>query len=511
MDELEFLFVLLLAAVILVRLADLVRLPYPIVLVVGGLGIGLVPGLPDMALEPDIVFLVFLPPLLTSAGFWMSPQELRAEWRPLTFLVLGLVGATVVVVAVLAHAIVDGLPWAGAFTLGAIVAPTDPVAALATFSRLGAPRRVSLIVEGESTLNDASALVIFRIAVAVAGGASFSLAGAGWDLVTTAIGGIAVGVAAGWVLGRVLQRLADRPLAILGTLLTSYGAYVAAEELGVSGVLAAVVAGLYLGWHQHAVFDADTRLSAIAFWEVLVFALNLLIFILLGLQFPALTDELRDEVAIGTATVTGLAIAAAVIAVRMAAQFVPGVKTGTNWRERVAVGWSGMRGAISLAAALSVPLDVPGRAQIVFLTFIVILVTLVGQGLTLPVVLAALGLRGERVWSPAEAIGRLEAAQAALDRLDELEQEGVDPERLRRLRELYRERFRQCQAVLIGEGMSADPERDGRLRYSDLRRDLIATERAALLGLRDEGRLPPEALREIQRDLDLEEARLSAA
>jgi CPA1 family monovalent cation:H+ antiporter len=509
--ELEFLFVLLLAAALLVRLADIVGLPFPIVLVLGGLAIGLVPGLPDITLEPEIVFLVILPPLLTSAGFAMSPQELRAQWRPLSFLVLGVVAATIVVVAVVAHALVDGLSWAAAFTLGAIVAPTDPVAALATFARLGAPRRVTLIVEGESTLNDATALVAFRIAVAVAAGGAFDVLDAGVDLVASAAGGIAVGLAAAWLERFVLQRLNDRPLGIMLTVLTSYGAYVAAEELGVSGVLAAVVAGLYLGWHQHTAFDADTRLSAIAFWEVLVFALNALVFILLGLQFPALTAQLRDEVALGTATVSGLAIAATLIAVRLAAQFVPAVNTGDGWRERIVVGWSGMRGAISLAAALSVPLDVPGRAQIVFLTFVVILVTLVGQGLTLPLLLSFLGLRGERVWSPAEAVGRLEAAQAALDRLDELEAEGMAEERLRRLRELYRARFRQCQAVLMGEGMETTPEREKGLRYGRLRRDLIAVERAALLSLRDQGRLPPEVLRQIQRDLDLEEARLPAA
>lgn len=511
MGELEFLFVLLIAAALLVRLADVVRLPYPIVLLLGGSGIGLLPGLPDVKLDPDVVFLVFLPPLLTSAGFAMSPRELRAERRPLAFLVLGVVAATVVAVAVVAHALVDGLSWAAAFTLGAIVAPTDPVASLATFSRLAAPRRVALIVEGESTLNDATALVAFRVAVAVAGGGTFHALEAGADLVVAAAGGIVVGLAMGRLELLVLRRLDDRPLAILWTLLTSYGAYIAAEELGVSGVLAAVVVGLYLGWHQHSALDADTRLSGIAFWEVLVFAVNALVFILLGLQFPALTEELRTEVALRTATLSGVAVAGTVIAVRLLAQFVPGAGTGDNWRERIAIGWSGMRGAISLAAALSVPLDVPGRAQIVFLTFVVILVTLVGQGLTLPLVLAALGLRGEHVWSPEEAIARLEAAQAALDRIDELAEEGVPEERLRRLRDLYRARFRQCQAVLIGEGAERGPERDGRRRYGELRRDLIAAERSALLGLRDEGRLAPEVLRQVQRDLDLEEARLSAA
>ena len=511
MDELEFLFVLLLAAALLVRLADIVGLPYPIVLVLGGLGIGLVPGLPNIELDPEVVFLVFLPPLLVSAGFYMSPRELYAERRPIGFLVLGVVSATIVAVAVVAHALVDGLSWAAAFTLGAIVAPTDPVAALATFGRLGAPRRVSLIVEGEATLNDATALVAFRVAVAVAAGGTFDALDAGIELVLAAVGGIAIGVAAGWLEVRVLARLVDRPLAIVWTILTAYGAYVIAEQIGVSGVLAAVVAGLWLGWHEDHAFDADTRLSGVAVWEVFVFVLNALVFILLGLQFPDLIDELRGDVALAEAAVAAVGVTATVIGVRLLAQFVPGTATGDGWRERVAVGWSGMRGAISLAAALSVPLDVPGREQILFITFAVILVTLVGQGLTLPLLLSALGLRGERAWSPEEAIARLEAAQAALDRIDELEAEGVSEERLRRLRELYRSRFRQCQAVLMGEGETMSPERDGPERYARLRRDLIATERAALLELRDGGRVAPEVLRLVQRDLDLEEARLRAA
>ncbi|HVL95902.1 MAG TPA: Na+/H+ antiporter [Solirubrobacteraceae bacterium] len=510
MGELEFLFVLLLAAAAFVRLADVIRIPYPIVLVLGGLGIGLVPGLPDVRLDPEVVFLVFLPPLLASAGFATSPQELRAERRALAVLTIGLVLATMVAVAVVAHEVVEGLSWAAAFTLGAIVAPTDPVAALATFGRAGAPDRVARVVEGEAMLNDSIGLVAFRIALGATLGGTFDLLDAAVDFVVSALGGIAVGLAAGWLERRVLKRLSDRPLAILWTVLVVYAAYIAAEQVGVSGVLAAVVTGLYIGWYAHDAFDADTRLSAIAFWEVLTFALNALVFILLGLQFPAVTAELRDDLSLGTATVSALAVAGTVIAVRLTAQFIPGARTADDWRRRLAVGWSGMRGAISLAAALSIPFEVEARAQIVFITFVVILTTLVGQGLTLPLLLASLGLRGERVWSPEEAIARLEAAQAALDRIDELEQEGAAPEKLRRLREVYRARFRQCQAVLSGDGGAA-PDRDGRLRYGELRRELIAVERAAIIGLRDDGRLRPDVLRLIERDLDLEEARLSAA
>jgi CPA1 family monovalent cation:H+ antiporter len=264
-----------------------------------------------------------------------------------------------------------------------------------------------------------------------------------------------------------------------------------------------VVSGLYLGWHSHRAFDADTRLSAQSFWDVLEFLLNALIFILLGLQFPDLTAG----TSLGTVAGSGLAVAGTVVAVRLLAQFVPRVRTGDDWRERLVVGWSGMRGAISLAAALSVPLTVDGRSKIVVLTFVVILVTLVGQGLTLPVLLHRLGIRGRRMWSPDEAIARLEAAQSALDRLDELEEEGAaSEEQLRRMRELYRARFRACQAVLGGDG--GGQVREPRRRYGSLRRELIGVERRTLLDLRDEGRVRPDVMRLVQRDLDLEEARI---
>ncbi len=507
MDDLEFLFVLLAAAAGLVRVADIVRVPYPIVLVLGGLGIGFVPGLPDVELAPEVVFLVFLPPLLTAAGFSASPQELRAEQKPLMFLSLGVVLVTMGTVAVVAHAIVDGLPWEAAFVLGAVVAPTDPVAALATFQRAHAPERVRLIVEGEALLNDASALVAFRVAVGVATGETFSAAGAAGDFVLSAAIGVAIGLAVGWLITHAVERLADVQLVILLTVIASYGAYVVAEELHGSGVLAAVLAGLYLGWHAPTAFDADARLSAVAFWGVLEFTLNALIFILLGLQFPDLSDNLPLGDVIGP----GIAIAATVVGLRLLLQFVPGTDTADGWRERLVVGWSGMRGAISLAAALSIPLDVDGREQIVVLTVFVIAMTLVGQGLTLGPLIRALGLRETRVWSPDEALARLEAAQSALDRLDELEaeHEGELPDAVKRLRELYRARFRMCQAALSGDDGARDRVRDGRFRYGELRRELIGVERSALLGLRSEGRLRPDTLRLIERDLDLEEARIT--
>ena len=508
MSDLEFLFVLLLGAAALVRLAELVRVPYPIALVLGGLGVGFVPGLPSVELEPEVVFLVFLPPLLSAAGFAASPQALRAEAGPIAFLTVGLVLATMVVVAVVAHAVVPGLDWRAAFILGAVVAPTDPVAAAASFSRMGVPDRVKLLVEGEAIINDATALVVYRVAVAAAVTGAFSLEDAVLEFVLSAAGGVVVGLAVGLVEVRIVRKLDDAALSIFLTVLFPYGAYVAAEQAGVSGVLAVVVTGLYLGWFAHDAFRADTRLSGIAFWRVLDFAANAVLFVLLGLQFPVLVDELQAELSLGDLVGAALLVSLAVVGVRLAAVSLPGV--GGTARERLAVGWSGMRGAISLAAALAIPASVDGRDEIIFITFVVILVTLVGQGLSLPGLLRALRVHGPRPWSPEEAIARLEAAQTALDRLDELEDEGASEEQLRRLRELYRARFQRCQAVIGGDGSASSPHAEPRLRYTALRTELIGVERGALVDLRNRGRLKPELLRVIERDLDLEEARLAS-
>jgi Na+/H+ antiporter len=519
--DIEYLIAVLFAAAVLVRLADLIAIPYPIVLVIGGVGIGFVPGLPDIALEPDAVFLLFLPPLLHASGFGASPQELRAAAAQLVSLTFALVLVTMCAVAVVAHEALE-LSWPVAFVLGAILAPTDPVSAAATFGRLGAPERVAVAVEAEAMLNDAVALVAYRVAVAAAVAGTFSIDHAAWEFVRGAAGGVLAGLAVGWIGERLQRRLNDVPLAIFLSVLFAYGAYIGAEQIGASGVLATVIAGVWFGWRAHEMFDADTRLSSIAFWQALVFGLNTTLFVLLGLQFEGILDDARGASGMGELLVDVAIVSAVVVGVRLAwvgiaplvARVVPAAgraDTGADWRERLVVGWSGMRGAISLAAALALSQDVAQRELLIFVTVGVIAVTLVGQGLTLGPLMRWLRIEGDRDWSPDEAIGRLEAAQAALDRLDELEREGrINQERLRRMRELYRGRFRRCMAVIGGDGDEARKEaaHDTIERYSALRRELIGVERDAILGLRNDGRLPQDTMRLIQRDLDLEEARL---
>jgi Na+/H+ antiporter len=510
MNHIESILVLMLAATLLVRLAEFGKVPAPIVLVVGGLAIAFVPGLPTVDLDPDAIFLVFLPPLVFSAGWRTSPRELRTVMRPLALLAVGLVFLTAAVVAVAAHATVPGLGWAEAAVLGAVLAPTDAVAAIAIFRRIGGPERVRLLVEGESMINDGTALVLYSIALGVATGGAFSLGDAALEYVAVSVGGIAIGLAVGFLSILVIRRQTDASLVVVLTLLTAYGAYIGAEELGVSGILAAVVAGLYGGYQSPRAVDADTRLSSVAFWNVLIFTLEMTLFVLLGLQLPGIVDALEaSSSGVGELLGPVAAIVAASIAVRLAFVFAMRADAGETLGERFAVGWSGMRGAVSLAAALAVGLDVPGRPQIIFLTFSLILVTLVGQGLSLPFVIRKLRLEEPRRWSDEEAVARMEAAQAALDRIDEIEsEERAADSQLKRLRDLYRARFKMCQMVLGGEDQETIAREQRLADYGGLRRELIGIEREILLDLRGAERLRNATMRQIERDLDLEEARI---
>jgi Na+/H+ antiporter len=524
-NEIELLILLVAAAAILVRIADAVAIPYPIVLVLGGLGIGLIPADTDIHVDPEVFFLVFLPPLLQSAGYYSSAKELRAELWPLGGLVLGLSLATMAGVALAAEAMIPELNTSEALLLGAIVAPTDPVAAITTFSRVGVSDRVTLLVEGESLFNDAVGLTAYRVALAAVVSGTFSVVDAGFDLALAVVGGVAIGLvcAAGAVYAT--RRIDDAPLSILLSVLTAYLSFAIAEEIEASGVLAAVAAGLYLGWRSQEIFDADLRLQAQGFWQVLVFALNAILFILLGLQFPDILERIGEQYSIGEIVGYGLLVSGVVIAIRMAWQFLPmslarvlpaaaTADPGDDWRERLLIGWCGMRGAVSLAAALALPFELDSGAPlgdrdlIIYLTVAVILCTLVLQGLTLPAVARRLGLGAQQPFAPDEAVARLAAAQAALDRLDELEAgpEPIPEAVLERAREIYQARFARCVASLGGETAEV-PIENPLQGYQHVRRDLIAHERAALAALIREGRLKSDLFRRIQRDLDLDEAR----
>jgi monovalent cation/hydrogen antiporter len=526
MNDIESLIVLVAAAVALVRLADVIAIPYPIVLVLGGLGIGFLPGGPSLDLAPEVIFLVFLPPILQSAGYYSSPRELRAEAGPLTGLVLGLLLTTIVVVAAVAQALIPDLGWGEALVLGAILSPTDPVAAIATFGRVGISERVTLLIEGESMVNDAVALVAYRVALSAVVAGSFAAGDAVVDLIVSVAGGVGIGLAIAWLAVAAFRRVDDAPLSILLSVLIAYVAFAICEEIEASGVLAVVTLGLYLGARSHEIYTPDLRLAAVAFWQVLVLTLNAIIFILLGLQFPDILERVGEQFSVGEMAAYGLLISAVVILVRIGWQFLLGalarvipvvsrVAPGQDWRERLLIGWSGMRGAVSLAAALALPFELDSGAPlddrdlIIYLTVAVILVTLVGQGLTLPLLVNRLRLGVQEPWSPDEAVARLAAAQAALDRIEELESKGypIPDTALERLRELYQARFARCVASLSGEGAPV-PIENPLEGYRSARQELIGAERSALISLRNEGRVKADVFRRIQRDLDLDEARL---
>ena len=348
-------------------IAGLLDVPYPIVLVLGAIAIGLLPGVPEAELHPDLVLVIFLPPLLYVAAFMADLRALRSSARPLSLAAIGLVLATTCGVAVVGHEVI-GLPWAVAFALGAIVSPTDPVAATAISREIGAPRQLVDMIEGESLINDSSALIAYRVAVAAAIGGSFSLFDASLDFVVAVLGGVGIGLIVGAAVSAVRRRLDDVPVEVTISLFTGYAAYLPAEGLGVSGVLAAVTAGIYMGWLAPEISTAQMRMQGMAVWEFATFLLNAVLFVLIGLQLPAILDAVSG---IDTATLLGyaLAIIAAVIGMRFLWLFtVPYVVRALDRRpsqlerrvgpaERIVYGWAGMRGAVSLAAALALPLE----------------------------------------------------------------------------------------------------------------------------------------------------------
>jgi monovalent cation/hydrogen antiporter len=519
LHEIESLLLALMVAVAgLSILARLVRVPYPILLVLGGLVIGFVPGMPAVELPPELVLVAFLPPLLYWSGFFSSPRDLRADARAITLAAVGLVLATTGAVAVVAHAAVDGLSWPAAFALGAIVSPTDPLAATAIARRLGVPRRMITMLEGESLVNDATALVAYRVAVAAAVSGSFVAWQAGLRFLVGATGGVLVGLVVGWLIAEVRRRLDDPVVEIVISVVTGYVAYLPAELLGVSGVLAAVTAGLYVGWRAPELASPSTRLLGFSFWEVMVYLANAVLFILVGLQLRPILSGLGGT---AVAVLVGQAalVSAVVIAVRLGWGFsVPylvrlldrrpsQMLRRAGARERLVIGWSGMRGAVSLAAALALPEDFPMRNLILFLTFAVILATLVVQGLTLPALIRRLRVTDDGAEEQEELRARMAATTAALDRLDELAGEDwTRDDTVARLHGLFEFRRRRLKARAgIWEDDGAE---DRSLAYQRLVHELLLAQRQAIVRLRNQGEISNDVMHRIERELDLEDTRL---
>ena len=520
-DSLALLAIVAAVALLLVA-AERTRIPYPILLVVGGLGLGFIPGIPDVQLPPDLVLIAVLPPLLYGAAFFTSLRDLRENAFAITLLAIGLVLCTMVIVAVVAHELIPGLGWGEAFVLGAVVSPTDPTAATAIAERLGLPRRLVALIEGESLVNDGTALVAYKFAVVAVVSGTFSFAEAAGDFALSVVGGILVGLGVGFVVRSVRKKITDPALAITVSLMSGYFAYLPAVAMGVSGVLAAVTIGIYMGWYTPELTTWQTRLQGVAVWEITFFILNALLFALIGLQLPVIIDALS-----GYSPARLVGYAAAVSLAVIAARFlwvVPGTYV-TAWTRRnkrpiqdpgrasVILGWAGMRGAVSLAAALAIPLTTdaggafPSRELIIFLTFGVILASLVVQGLSFPALLKLIGIEDEGRTEKEENKARIFATEAALARLEELaDEDWVREDTLERVRGMFnfrRERFRS----------RFDPESDGDLEsrsldYQRLLREVLVAERRAVFDLRRERRIDDVVMRRVIRDLDLEEARL---
>jgi monovalent cation/hydrogen antiporter len=519
--------ILLLAAVVLLAgVASKLNAPHPVALVTGGLVLGAIPGVPRVTLDPQVIFFVFLPGLAYSAAYLVSPEALFRNARAIGLLATGLVVMTMGGIAVLAHVVV-GMPWGTSFVLGAVLGPTDPVSATAVVRRLGAPQRISTILQGEALINDGTGLAVFKIAVAAVGAGGFSPAAAVGQFAKLSAGGVAVGVAAAFLASRVRMRLDEPELEITTSVVTAYAAYALADRAGFSGVLASVAAGLYARHGSHRSLGAASRLESSSFWGVATFVLESLLFLLVALDFPKLVSS--EHVGAWTLLAQVAAVGGAALAVRFAWMFtIPyltswvdrrrGREAGFSARERIVLGWAGMRGGVSLAAALSVPVTAasgeafPDRQLVILLAYTTVVATLILPTPTLSPLIRRLGLSQPEAIRRQALEARARLAEAALRRADELERyaDGFSPsdEAVRRVRDRYEMRLRRFSEQLDAD----DGEQPGDVEeYHRLSHELIEVERAELRRLKRERALPQSALLEIERDLDLDESRLGAS
>ena len=499
------------------------NLPGPILLVVAGTVLALLPGLPRIELPPDLVLLVFLPPLIYYAAFGMSWQAFCQHLRPIVLLAVGCVVFTTVMVAAAAHWLI-GLSWPVAFVLGAIVSPPDVVAPLAIARRLGVPSRITAVLEGEGLVNDATALVLFKFALAAALTGTFSLVHATMTFAAIVVGETLYGLLVGWVMLR-LRHWANEPLIeVTLSLLTPFVAFWLPHAVGGSGVLATVVAGLYVGAKGVDLIRSKTRLQALFIWAFVRYLIEGAVFLLTGLQARAVIDGF-EAMSWGQLLFYALAISGVAIVVRFVwvfpATYVPRWlsprlrqrEPAPQWQDPFVIAFTGIRGVVSLAAALSIPFMIspdqlfPDRRLILFLTFSVIVVTLVLQGPTLPWLVKQLGLvdsgsKETREREQLEAHARVEAARAALDRLEQVAAaSGLSSEQIRHLRELQLDRLSQLER-------RRDRDGDGRKVAAKLDRielGLIQTERDYINSLLRDGRIGDDTRRRIERDLDLRE------
>ncbi len=517
MQLLHFTLILLLSAVALAWLARRFGFPYPIALVLGGATLGFLPRLPEIPFEPEFILFIVLPPILYQAALATSWRDFKANSRTIGLLAIGLVFATTLAVGAALKLLLPDISWAVAFVFGAIVSPPDAVAATAILSRLNISRRVVTVLEGESLVNDASALVLYRFAIAAALTGSFSLAEATAGFASVAVGGVAVGLFAGWIFVALHRFLGDVLIEVLTSLLVPYAAYMAAESLHVSGVLAVVTAGLVRGRYTPLLVSAETRIIARSTGNLLVFLLNTVVFSLMGLQLSGIVERLEGYSALELVS-AGTLLSAAAVAVRFAwiypALYLPGAIAAILGRRNPAppeseyfiMSWCGMRGIVSLAAALAIPYTLadgtpfPYREPIILFTFVVITVTLVLQGLSLPILIRRLKVGKD--WSVEEerALARAAMSEAAIAAIDQLARdENAAPELAGRIGAEFAEKA----ADSAPDAPAAEAEAALARR---LRQVAVSAERRELVRLWSENRISDDVLHQLEEFLDYHEA-----
>ena len=519
MDEIELILIALLVSVaLLASAARAANLPYPVVLVLGGIVLGVVPGLPEARLDPDLVLVIFLPPLIYASAFFTNLSDLRRDLRPISLLAIGLVLATTGTVALAAHTAIDGMSWAVAFTLGAIVAPTDTVAVGAILQRMNLPRRMRSVLESESLINDGTALVAYKVAVAAVMTGSFSLADAGFHFLADAGGGILIGLAAGSVIAEVRRRLDDPLIENTISLLSGYAAYIPAERIGASGILAAVTVGIFMGFRAPGIVSPATRLQGSMLWEVLVFLLNAILFVLIGLQLPVIVAALGDF-SVATLVGWGLLVSAVVILTRLLWQHSMVfliraldrrphlVGQRTTWQMRTVSGWAGIRGAVSLAAALALPADLPGARPRRLPDLLRHRGDARRTGTDAALRHPQAGRRRRRPGRAGGAQGPARGDEGRARPARRARRRGMDARRHDRA---HARPLRVPQAAPRRAGRRApdDGYEDRSVAYQTLVREVLEAQRSELLRLRADGTISAEVMRRLERELDLEDQRL---
>ncbi len=529
MDVIEIMLLALALVVAFATLADRLRLPYPVMFLIGGVFIAFVPGLPHVNLDPATIFLIFIPPLVFSAGWRISWRDFKRQLWPITLLSTGLVFATLLVVAVVAHLTFIGLSWPAAFVLGAVVASTDSIAAIAVLERLHLARGIEVVLKGESLGNDAASLIAYRTAVTAAVTGVFVWATAGLQLILAAIGGVAIGVVIALAYDWIQHRIHNPSAEVALTLVVPFAAYLPAEHFGVSGILAVLTAAVLGSRRVLTDREAASRLAANSFWDSLIFILDGLIFILLGFYLPGIVAGVA-HVPIAQLVAAAALVVGAILVVRAAWVFATPYfplpfsrrlrqrRHGDVLKSALVITWAGMRGADALVLALALPFTVasgapfPDRSLIIFLTFCVITVTLLAQAPSLPLLIRLLGLHGDETVAREDALAEAAADRAALQRLDELPKaeethDGAATEELaKHLRHTFERSLDRHEARSQGALDRTAESEDDEARH--LRAELLRVQRDTIIALRDQGKIGDDVMRDALEDIDLEEQRL---